>query len=409
MPIVIRSPLDNGNIIEVTQSSNVVELEIRGDSNYSKWFQWFNFTAQFDEENTYLLKIINANEVKYPEWNKYEPYEVYVSYNGIDWFNAPTHYDETTGHLNIHFKPEKGQTHAQFAFFPPFTYQAHLDLIERAKQIPHCEVNVLGKTSVEADGRDITLLTFGQPSAEKQEIWVIGRQHPGEPQAEWYIQGLINYLKNNQTLLEKYTFRIVPNMNPDGTYLGNLRTNRYGKDLNREWLNPSLLTSPEVYLVFNKMLETGVHFFMDVHSDEIIPKPFLDESHLSLPEERQNSLLEDQERTFMNFYMQHPSGMQNVFNYGEKDRADSVNLTLAAMRVGDYFNCPAFTLEMPTKQWSIEQCYQLSHDFIPTLQSFHNQLQLQKEGYQKNSLFTPGDLLETNSVETGIVMEFNNS
>jgi murein tripeptide amidase MpaA len=49
----------------------------------------------------------------------------------------------------------------------------------------------------------------------------------------------------------------VPNMNPDGTWRGHLRTNAAGANLNREWDNPSLEKSPEVYYVRNYMDEVG--------------------------------------------------------------------------------------------------------------------------------------------------------
>lgn len=45
----------------------------------------------------------------------------------------------------------------------------------------------------------------------------------------------------------------VPNMNPDGTWRGHLRTNAAGANLNREWDNPTLERSPEVYYVRNHM------------------------------------------------------------------------------------------------------------------------------------------------------------
>lgn len=38
----------------------------------------------------------------------------------------------------------------------------------------------------------------------------------------------------------------VPNMNPDGTWRGHLRTNAVGANLNREWEKPTLERSPEV-------------------------------------------------------------------------------------------------------------------------------------------------------------------
>src|SRR3546814_15223582 len=46
-------------------------------------------------------------------------------------------------------------------------------------------------------------------------------------------------------LREKATFHIVPNMNPDGSFHGHLRTNAAGVNLNREWHAPTLERSPE--------------------------------------------------------------------------------------------------------------------------------------------------------------------
>ena len=76
-------------------------------------------------------------------------------------------------------------------------------------------------------------------------------------------------------LRRECTFRIVPNMNPDGSRRGHLRTNAAGVNLNREWHAPSAEKSPEVLCVRNAMDETGVDFAMDVHGDEAIPANFL--------------------------------------------------------------------------------------------------------------------------------------
>lgn len=46
--------------------------------------------------------------------------------------------------------------------------------------------------------------------------------------------------------LKHATFFVVPNINPDGSIRGHLRTNAVGANLNREWANPSMEHSPEV-------------------------------------------------------------------------------------------------------------------------------------------------------------------
>ncbi len=39
----------------------------------------------------------------------------------------------------------------------------------------------------------------------------------------------------------------MPNVNPDGSIRGHLRTNATGANLNREWQDPTLERSPEVH------------------------------------------------------------------------------------------------------------------------------------------------------------------
>jgi hypothetical protein len=46
--------------------------------------------------------------------------------------------------------------------------------------------------------------------------------------------------------MQAAVFYVVPNVNPDGSYRGHLRTNGAGANLNREWQAPRLDYSPEV-------------------------------------------------------------------------------------------------------------------------------------------------------------------
>lgn len=71
------------------------------------------------------------------------------------------------------------------------------------------------------------------------------------PDASALCTGLLDRLLDSHSALarqalHKAVFYIVPNMNPDGSWRGHLRTNAVGANLNREWAKPSLETSPEV-------------------------------------------------------------------------------------------------------------------------------------------------------------------
>src|SRR3546814_4092300 len=70
-------------------------------------------------------------------------------------------------------------------------------------------------------------------------VWLYARQHPGETMAEWWMEGALERLTDvadpvARSLRRKARFHIVPNMNPDGSFRGHLRTNAAGVNLNRE-------------------------------------------------------------------------------------------------------------------------------------------------------------------------------
>jgi murein tripeptide amidase MpaA len=168
--------------------------------------------------------------------------------------------------------------------------------------------------------------------------------------AEWFVEGLLTRLLDTQdptsrALLDRATFYVVPNMNPDGAILGNLRTNAAGANLNREWLNPSLETSPEVFHVRNKMLETGVDLFLDIHGDEAIPYVFVAGTE-GVPS--YNERIAALETAFKQQLRVASPDFQDEHGY-DKDAPGAANLAMATAWVGNQFNCLAYTLEMPFK------------------------------------------------------------
>lgn len=68
------------------------------------------------------------------------------------------------------------------------------------------------------------------------------RVHPGESNSSYIIEGIIDYLVGSEkgalTLRDKFVFKIVPMLNPDGVIVGNYRCSLSGYDLNRQWITP---------------------------------------------------------------------------------------------------------------------------------------------------------------------------
>ena len=134
-------------------------------------------------------------------------------------------------------------------------------------------------------------------------------------------------------------------MNPDGSVLGNLRTNAAGANLNREWQQPSLETSPEVYYVREKMHEIGVDLFLDIHGDESIPYIFVAGTE-GVP--TYSARIADLETRFKNAFEAASPDFQDEQGY-PKDAAGQANLDMATAYIGNTFQCLAYTLEMPFK------------------------------------------------------------
>ncbi len=196
----------------------------------------------------------------------------------------------------------------------------------------------------------MNLLTIGNQVQSDLKVWVIARQHPGETMAEWFVEGLLARLLDPQdatarALLDQATFYIVPNMNPDGSALGNLRTNAAGANLNREWLAPTLEKSPEVYYVREKMRATGVDLFLDIHGDEAIPYVFVAGTE-GVP--AYNERIAALEAQFKAAFAAASPDFQDEHGY-EKDAPGQANLSMATAWVGENFGCLAYTLEMPFK------------------------------------------------------------
>jgi murein tripeptide amidase MpaA len=372
----ITSNFDSGNIkvLEINEPLDI-QLAINND-NGSEFFQWFHYRLESTPFLQHKMHIGGLEKSAYPEG--WDGYQAVASYDRQTWFRVPTSYENGT--LTIDFEPE--QSHTYFAYFAPYSYERHLDLLYWAQSHDICEIETLGET---LDGRDISLLTIGEPEEGKKKIWITARQHPGETMAEWFVEGLLHKLLDDEdphaaALLSKAVFYVVPNMNPDGSVRGHLRTNALGINLNREWAEPSLEKSPEVFHVLNKMHEAGLDMYLDIHGDEALPYNFVAGSE-GIPsyDARLKSLEDDFKAALMTITPE----FQDEFGY-PKDAPGEANLTVASCAVGEAFKALAYTVEMPFKDnanlpdpyygWSDRRSYQFGQDTLAAIVSVVDKL-----------------------------------
>jgi murein tripeptide amidase MpaA len=354
----ISSAFDSGNIRCIScDDPGDIRLEIHKD-NESDFYQWFHFRLTGAAGQDCVLNITNAAGAAYVEG--WDGYHAAASYDRQHWFRVPARYEN--GVLSIEYKPVLDSVY--FAYFAPYSMERHAELIATAAHVDRVSYRHLGHT---LDGQDMDLLRIGEPGDNKLNCWFIARQHPGETMAEWWMEGFLDRLLDaddplSRTLLDRAVFHVVPNMNPDGSRRGHLRTNAVGVNLNRAWSDASLERSPEVYLVRQAMGESGVDFCLDVHGDEALPYNFIAGAEgIEGWSERLDQLTEE----FKAAYCQSSPDFQTEFGY-PRDQPASSDLRKCTDYVAQTWDCLSMTLEMPFKDnanlpneasgWSPERC-----------------------------------------------------
>jgi murein tripeptide amidase MpaA len=368
----ISSAFDGGNIRLVAAEGDRVDLEIVKD-NQSDFYQWFYFRVTGAKGRALELRILNCAGSAYPHgWNGYR---ACISYDRDEWIRADTGY--ANGILTIAVTPEADSLWV--AYFAPYTMEMHHDLVAEVAGQPGVAYRSLGKT---LDGQDMDCLRLGEGPLR---VWLYARQHPGETMAEWWMEGALGRLVDlsdpvTRVLRRRCTFHIVPNMNPDGSRRGHLRTNAVGTNLNREWHDPSAERSPEVLCVRNAMDETGVDFAMDVHGDEAIAANFLAGFEgIASWTERQQTLFD----RFAAELVRLSPDFQTRKGY-EIAKPGQANMSMSTAQLAERYGAVSMTLEMPFKDnddlpdpiygWSPDRCRLLARACLDALHAILDDL-----------------------------------
>ena len=366
MTLRISSAFDGGNIIvnEAGEAGNI-RLEIRKD-NGSDFYQWFHFRLTGAQDQACRMVIENAGTSAYPPG--WEEYEAVASYDRETWFRVPTRLED--GRLVIEHTPYLNAV--GYAYFAPYSMERHHDLVAEAAS---CEGVDLIRLTTTLDGQPLDMLEMGEGETK---VWLYARQHPGETQAEWWMEGALECLTDPtdpvaRGLRKHCRLHIVPNCNPDGSRRGHLRTNAVGTNLNREWAEPSAEKSPEVLAIRARMDETGVDYAMDVHGDEAIPAVFL-AGYEGIPSWTEAH--GEQYYRYQRILDRRTPDFQTKLGYPVTSEGKA-NLAISTNQVAERFGACAMTLEMPYKDladfpepeqgWSPERCKLLARDCLAAL------------------------------------------
>lgn len=376
MNLSISSAFDGGNIHLVAIDGNRIDLEIVKD-HQSDFYQWFYFRLTGAGGKPVELRLTNCKESAYP--HGWDGYRARMSYDRDYWEQVETKYDG--GVLTISITPASDSV--WFAYFAPYTMERHHDLVASVAAYPDVEYRSLGRTP---DGQELDYFRIGDGPLQ---VWLYARQHPGETMAEWWMEGAFEKLLDDadpvsRRLRQKATFHVVPNMNPDGSKRGHLRTNAVGVNLNREWHEPSAERSPEVLYVRDEMDRIGVDFAIDVHGDEAIAANFL-AGFEGIPNwtDAQGDLF----NRFSEALVRISPDFQTEKGY-EIPAPGQANLSMSTAQLAERFGAVTMTLEMPFKDnddlpdpdhgWSPERSQMLGRACLDALHAVIDELPKRK-------------------------------
>lgn len=384
---VIDAMFDGGNILCIdARDASDIRLEIRADKQ-ADYHQWFYFRAMHVGGRQCRFSIGNAGSSTYPE--AWENCSVFTSADRRSWKRVQTDYQG--GVLSFAVVPDIDILYV--ALHTPYSQEQHLDLLGTALLHDACALHASART---VSGRPLEVLSVGKGGQDTAVIWIIARQHPAETMAEWFMEGLLDRLLASDDslvteLLRRARFYLVPNMNPDGSAMGNFRTNAAGIDLNRAWEKPSPNTSPEVHFVRSCMDSTGVDLFLDIHGDEEIPYVFAAGCEGIPGYSQRQARLDRQFREAL----QRADPEFSTDNGYPCERPGEADMSIACNQVGSRFDCLALTMEIPfvdnhhlpdaEQGWSSQRSRRLGGSVLDAIHDLLDPIREDRVGPQRKS------------------------
>lgn len=340
MALLIDDELDGANVTVIAADDDGVRVAPEPDPD-GEYCQWFAFRST-DEEGDGGVLILDTRAMTWPE--ALEDYRVFASFDGGRWRRidtASSDFDED-GARSIVWSHPSGVREARFALWEPYTALRRRRTLARMRRAHGVATSALVRT---LDGEALAAVCVrGGP----KRLWVIARQHAGEVMAEWFAEGLLERLTNGadpeaRALRAEATVWVVPCVNVDGAARGHHRVNAAGVDLNRAWLDAAPRSSPEVHALREALEQTGVDLFIDVHGDERARRAFAarNEGNPGYTER-----LAEAEARFVDALAARFDAFDRESSY-PLDAPGEADLRAAANYVGERFDCPALTLELP--------------------------------------------------------------
>lgn len=301
--VIFESRFESGNLRRAIKVEDYeYDLFLRNDFNSQGYTQWYFFSMtniKAGVKYTFNIKNFFKPDSLYNQGLKPLVYSTKkAEKEGAGWYRGGEeicYYQNTIKKKNgqgymyslsfmIEFPYDEDEVFLSHCY--PFTYRdckEHVEYIcnDNKKENRINMKDKIRKTelckSLAGNSMDLVIITNfesdDQDIAQRQAIIITGRVHPGESNSSFIVQGILDFLvSDTETAIElrnKYVFKIIPMLNPDGVILGNYRCSLSGQDLNRQWIGPTSRMFPEIYytkLMFKKTLESRkIFLFVDIH------------------------------------------------------------------------------------------------------------------------------------------------
>jgi hypothetical protein len=242
---------------------------------------WFHLRVTASSPIQPEFTIRNSGQAHQHNWDVVQPL---ISVDGHHWIRAidtnegpGLHFlerliDKLTGRpAGFRFRSPVSAREFQVAYSWPYTER---DLQNFLRSIADDERVTVGQIGESTESRPIPILAIDQPSSfaapDRDEIWVIAREHPGETPASLVLEGLVTALLEpmpGKQLLNRYRFRIVPMLNIDGVANGLYYRNPNGVDLSQDWEHFRAAETQALHDAMRSSLKQGrVALVVNLHS-----------------------------------------------------------------------------------------------------------------------------------------------
>ena len=207
--LIVSTAFDSGSLrVKEATEDGVRALIVADAEEYGGPFmQWFHFRVMnLKPGKKYAFSLDNAGECTYAV--AFEGYKVCYSHDRTEWLReVSTSYDGKA--LTWSFSSAK-ETTVYFAYYPPYSRERQLDFLGEVERSPLCvEVGCAG-LSCDGDTIDVVKvrgLAAAASAASPKELVVIARQHPGETQASWWIEGFVRRLLDEEDPVSRALLR----------------------------------------------------------------------------------------------------------------------------------------------------------------------------------------------------------